>query len=61
MEAVTVAQLPPKIIYFWRRLAKDARLHKTISRGGHTIMPASKKAKAQASPITIFDYKYKET
>ena len=62
-KAVVLRHPPPKIFYFRRRLAKDARLHKTNSGGGYTIMPASKKAKAQlaqASP-TIFDYKYKET
>jgi hypothetical protein len=56
----TLRQPPPKIIYFQRWLAKDACHDKTISEGGHTIMPASKKVeaqKAQVSPITVFEYK----
>jgi hypothetical protein len=47
MAAVVLKQLPPKMVYFKRRLPKEARLPKSILGGGHNIRPVSKKAKAQ--------------
>ena len=60
---VVLKQPPPKIVYFRRRLSKEARLHKSIFGGGHATRPASKKAKAQQAQVRLdsrFGYKYRD-